>query len=44
MAVLLVGETGETHRHVASHLQTLSHDVVLSTLRHEWVSNSQLYW
>ena len=44
-SVLLVEETGvpgENHRPVASHFQTLSHDVVLSTLRHERDSNSQL--
>jgi len=28
-----VEETGENHRPVASHLQTLSHNVVSSTLR-----------
>ena len=34
--VLLVKKTGipgESHRHVASHLQTLSHNVVSSTTR-----------
>ena len=44
-AVLLVEETGvpgENHRPVASHWQTLSHNVVSSTPRHEWGSNSQL--
>ena len=30
-SVLLVEETGEAHRPDASHLQTLSHNVVLST-------------
>ena len=38
MSVLLVEETGvprENHRPVASHIQTLSHNVVLSTLHHE---------
>jgi hypothetical protein len=42
---LLVEETGvprENHRPVASHWQTLSHNVVSSTPRHEWGSNSQL--
>ena len=42
---LLVEETGvprENYRHVTSHLQTLSHNVVSSTPRHEWGSNSQL--
>jgi len=39
-SVLLVEETGITggnHRPVASHLQTLSHNVVSSTPRHERV-------
>jgi hypothetical protein len=43
--VLLVDETGilrENHRPVASHLQTLSHNVVSSTPHHERDSNSQL--
>ena len=31
--VLLVEETGENHRSVASHRQTLSHNVILSTPR-----------
>jgi hypothetical protein len=31
-SVLVVEETGEHHRPVTSHLQTLSHNVVLSTL------------
>jgi hypothetical protein len=37
-SVLLVEETGvpgENHRPVASHLQTLSHNVVSNTPRHE---------
>ena len=44
-SVLLVEETGvpgEKQRPVASHWQILSHDVVLSTPRHERGSNSQL--
>ena len=44
-SVLLVEETGgprENHRPVASHSQTLSHNVVSSTPRHEQGSNSQL--
>jgi hypothetical protein len=44
-SVLLVEDTGvpgENHRPVASHRQTLSHDVVSSTPHHEWDSNSQL--
>ena len=38
VSVLLVEETGvprENHRPVANHIQTLSHNVVLSTLHHE---------
>jgi len=44
-SVLLVEETGvlaENHRPVASHRQTLSHNVVSSTPHHELGSNSQL--
>ena len=44
-SVLLVEETrvpGENHWLVASHWQTLSHNVVSSTSLHEWVLNSQL--
>jgi hypothetical protein len=43
-SVLLVKETGipgENHRTAASHWQTLLHNVVSSTPRHEWDSNSQ---
>ena len=43
-SVLLVEETGvpgENHRPAASHCQTLSHNVVSSTPRHERDSNSQ---
>ena len=43
-AVLLVEETGvhrEIYRLVASHRQTLSHNVVNSTPHHERDSNSQ---
>ena len=36
------GVSGENHRPVASHWQTLSHNVVSSTPRHEQGSNSQL--
>ena len=43
-SVLLLEETGENHRPVASHGQTLSHNVVSSTPRHERGSNSQLQW
>ena len=32
----------EIHRPITSHWQTWSHQVVLSTHRHEWGSNSQL--
>ena len=44
-SVLLEEETGvsgEKHRLVASHLQTLIHNVLSSTHRHERDSNSQL--
>ena len=43
--VILLDETGihgENHRPVASHWQTLSHNVVSSTPRQEWGSNSQI--
>jgi hypothetical protein len=40
-SVLLVEETGENNRPVASHSQTLSHNVVSSTPRHERNSSSQ---
>ena len=40
-SVLLVEETGENHRPATSHWKTLSHNVVSSTPRHEWHSNSQ---
>jgi hypothetical protein len=36
------GVSGENHRPVASRCQTLSHNVVSSTPRHERDSNSQL--
>ena len=36
------GVTGENHRPVASHRQTLSHNIVSITPRHERVSNSEL--
>jgi hypothetical protein len=44
-SVLLVEETGvpgENHRPVGSHWQTLSHNVVSGTPRHERGSNSQV--
>ena len=44
-SVLLAEETvvpGENHRPAASHWQTLSHNVVSSTPRHEWDLKSQL--
>jgi hypothetical protein len=37
-----VEETGENHQPVASHWQTLSHNDVSGTPRHERVLNSQL--
>jgi len=40
-SVLSVEETGENHPPAASHRQTLSHNDVSSTLRHEWDSNAQ---
>ena len=43
-SVLLVEEMRGNHLPVASHRQTLSQNVVLSTLCHEWKSNSQLQW
>ena len=46
-SVVLVEETGvprENHWPVASHSQTLTHNVVLSTPFHELASNSQLQW
>ena len=45
ISVLLVEETGvtrENHRRVASHCQTLSHNVVSSTPHHEGDSNSRI--
>jgi hypothetical protein len=41
-SVLLVEETGENHRPVASHSQTLSQNAVWSTPRYERESNAQL--
>jgi len=41
-SVLLVEETRENHWPVESHWQTLSHNVVSITTRHERGSNSQL--
>jgi hypothetical protein len=38
----LMEKTGENHRRAASPSQTLSHNIVLSTHRHERHSNSQL--
>jgi len=38
------GVPGKNHRHDASHCQTLSHNVVSSTPRHERYSNSQRKW
>jgi hypothetical protein len=42
LSVSLMEETGENHRPVTSHWQTLSHNVVLSTPCHEQGSNSLL--
>ena len=39
--VLLVDETGENHRHAASHCQTLSHSVVSSEIRTHKVSGDR---
>ena len=36
------GVPGENHQPVASHLQTLSYNVVSNTPRNEWDYNSQL--
>jgi hypothetical protein len=41
LSVSLVEETGESHQPAASHWQTLSHNVVPITPRHERGSNSQ---
>jgi hypothetical protein len=44
-SVLFVEETGVpriSHRPVTSQWETLSHNIVLSTPRHEWDSNSPL--
>jgi len=37
-----IGVPGENHQPATGHRQTLSHNVVLSTPRHERGSNSQL--
>jgi hypothetical protein len=39
-----IGVPGENHRPAASHRQSLSHNVVSSTPRHERNSNSQHKW
>ena len=39
-----IGVPREIHKPVASHWQTLSHNVLSSTPRHEWGSISQLKW
>jgi hypothetical protein len=39
-----IGVPREINRPVASHWQHLSHNVLSSTPRHEWGSNSQLKW
>jgi len=44
-SVLLMEETRvprENHQCVASHWQTLSHNVISSTPHHEWDANSQI--
>ena len=41
-SVLLVEETGENQQPIVSHYQTLSHNIVSSTSRHERGLNSQL--
>ena len=46
-SVILLEQTkvpGEIHRPVESRWQSLSHDVVSSTPRHERGSNSHIYW
>jgi len=46
-SVLLVEEAkvpGENHRPAASHWQTLSHNIVSSTPRHEQDANSHRKW
>ena len=40
MVSFIGGVPGENHKPVASHKQTLSHNVVLSTPRHEQGSNT----
>jgi len=46
MEVSFIGGINQSIRikPVASHWQTWSHNVVSSTLHHEWNSNSQLKW
>jgi len=43
-SVLLEEETGENHRPVANHFQTLSHNVVTSTPHQDRDSNWQRQW
>ena len=43
-SVLLMEETGENHLPVASHWQTLSHNVLSGTARHERGLNLQRHW
>jgi hypothetical protein len=43
-SVLLEEETGENHRPVASHFQTLSHNVVTSTPHQDRDSNWRQWW
>ena len=44
LSLLLVEETGENHKPVTSHWQTLSHNVVSSTPRHDQHSKSNHWW
>jgi len=41
-SALLVEETRENHRTLANHWRTLSHNVVSSTPRHEWIKRRYL--
>ena len=44
LSLLLVEETGENHKPVTSHRQTLSNNVVSSTPRHDRYSKSNHWW
>jgi hypothetical protein len=41
-SVLLMEETGETHRNVGSQWQTLSHNVVLSSTPHNFIGTDYI--